>query len=94
MRTSSAGASGAKCASDGLQIIVETHSDHVLNGIRIAARKGLIESGDIQLCHFTRSIANGDSQIETPSVLANGELSAWPNGFFDEWEKSLEALLG
>ena len=88
------GALLAKCASDGVQIIVETHSDHVLNGIRIAARKGLIKGQDIQLCHFTRNIANGDSQVETPSVLPNGELSAWPDGFFDEWEKSLEALLG
>ena len=88
------GALLAKCASDGVQIIVETHSDHVLNGIRIATRKGLIKGQDIQLCHFTRNIANGDSQVETPSVLPNGELSAWPDGFFDEWEKNLEALLG
>ena len=84
----------AKCAKDGVQIVVETHSDHILNGIRLATRHDFVSGDEIQLCHFTRNIANGDSQIESPSVLAGGALSAWPNGFFDEWEKSLEALLG
>ena len=32
----------ARCASDGVQIIVETHSDHLLNGVRLAVKKRLI----------------------------------------------------
>ena len=86
----------AKCAADGVQIIVETHSDHILNGIRLAVKHK--ESGitpeHVQLCNFTRDPITGDSYIEQPVILPNGELSAWPEGFFDEWEKSLEALLG
>lgn len=83
----------AKCAADGVQIIVETHSDHVLNGIRLAVKHGEIAAEKVQLCNFTRDPVTGDSFIETPVVLANGELTAWPEGFFDEWEKSLEELL-
>lgn len=83
----------AKCAADGVQIIVETHSDHVLNGIRLAVKHNEIEASQVQLCNFTRDPVTGDSFIETPVILPNGELTAWPEGFFDEWEKSLEELL-
>jgi predicted ATPase len=83
----------SKCADDGVQIIVETHSDHVLNGIRMAVKNGDISPEKVQLCNFNRHPVTGDTYIETPVVLANGELTAWPEGFFDEWEKSLETLL-
>jgi len=83
-----------KCANDGVQIIVETHSDHILNGIRIASKNSGVDPFDsIRICNFTRDADSGDSYIETPRVLLNGELTAWPDGFFDEWEKSLEELL-
>ena len=32
----------AKAASAGIQVVVETHSDHVLNGIRLAVKIGII----------------------------------------------------
>jgi predicted ATPase len=83
----------AKCASNDVQIIVETHSDHVLNGIRLAAKKKYIEADKVQICNFTRNPTTGDSSIESPTLLPNGELTSWPVGFFDEWEKSLEELL-
>lgn len=85
----------AKCAADGVQIILETHSDHVLNGIRLAVKSSEsgINADDVQICNFSRDPLTGDSFIESPLVLPNGDLSSWPEGFFDEWEKSLEALL-
>ena len=87
------GALLAKCSNDGVQILVETHSDHVLNGVRLAVKRRNVNSDAVRVCHFTRDPVSGDSYIETPGVLPNGELTAWPDGFFDEWEKSLEALL-
>lgn len=83
----------AKCANDGIQILVETHSDHLLNGIRLAVKNGIISSTDTSLCHFVRDTGTGDSYINNPNILPNGELSSWPEGFFDEWENSLEELL-
>jgi predicted ATPase len=83
----------ARVAADGVQVLVETHSDHVLNGIRLAVKSGLINSKDCQLCNFVRETETATSYIEAPVILPNGELSTWPDGFFDEWEKSLQALL-
>ena len=84
----------ALCASDGVQIIVETHSDHVLNGIRLAVKNRILNETDVSLNFFTRDIESGDCYVETPSVLPNGDLSNWPSGFFDQWGKDLNALLG
>jgi predicted ATPase len=83
----------ARVASDGVQVLVETHSDHVLNGIRLAVKNGIVDSQACQLCNFVRDTETAASYIEAPSILPNGELSTWPVGFFDEWEKSLQALL-
>lgn len=85
----------AKCAADGVQVVLETHSDHILNGIRLAVKnkEAGIESSDVQICNFSRDQKTGDSYIESPVIMDDGELSSWPEGFFDEWEKSLDALL-
>jgi predicted ATPase len=83
----------AICAADGVQILVETHSDHVLNGIRLAVKKDSLKADAVRLCYFTRDVASGDCYVELPSILHDGQLTNWPTGFFDQWEKSLDALL-
>src|SRR5260221_6265573 len=41
----------AQVASAGIQLIVETHSDHVLNGIRRAVKRGQLTPQDVAI-HF------------------------------------------
>ena len=83
----------ARCASDGVQIIVETHSDHLLNGVRLAVKKNLIKDSDVVLHFFSRSVESGETSVQSPAILSNGRLSNWPDGFFDQWDKDLESLL-
>jgi predicted ATPase len=83
----------ALCAADNVQIVVETHSDHVLNGIRLSVKREKIAAKDVQLHYFTRDVASGDCAIESPAILPDGQLSNWPKGFFDQWERSLDELL-
>jgi len=83
----------ALVAADGVQLIVETHSDHILNGIRLAAKRQKIEANSVALHFFTRSLKSGDSELQSPALLLDGRLSNWPSGFFDQWDKSLDALL-
>jgi predicted ATPase len=84
----------ARCAADGVQVIVETHSDHVLNGIRVAAKRGEIASDAVAVHFFSRNIETGESTRTSPVLLSNGRFSDWPSGFFDEWSKALDELLG
>jgi predicted ATPase len=83
----------ARCANDGVQVIVETHSDHLLNGLRLAVKNKHLRAGDVVLHFFSRSIETGEVSVQTPAVLENGRLSNWPTGFFDQWDKDVVALL-
>ena len=82
----------ALAASTGVQVMVETHSDHVLNGIRLAVKDGNLKPKQVA-AHFFRRHETGAADIETPTLTERGRLSFWPEGFFDQWDKSLDALL-
>lgn len=86
----------ARAAAGGIQILLETHSDHILNGIRIAVRQRALNEKDVTLSYFTiGNDTNGNykRQIVWPKMLGNGQLDQWPEGFFDEWDHSLLELL-
>ncbi|MEU8271954.1 DUF3696 domain-containing protein [Sphaerisporangium sp. NPDC049002] len=79
-------------ASAGAQLVVETHSDHILNGVRLAVKRGQLSAEDVRLHYFQRN-ADGVIDIVSPSIGPDGMLSQWPPGFFDEWDRSLDRLL-
>lgn len=83
----------ALCAADGVQIIVETHSDHLINGIRVAAKKNQIMSESVAVHFFSRDIETGASHLKSPVLQSNGRFNEWPEGFFDEWSRALDELL-
>lgn len=85
----------ALAASCGVQIIIETHSDHVLNGIRLAVHDGKIDPEDIQLHYFERKEQEGMmvSKVTSPKIDKNGRIDRWPDGFFDEWRNILAKLI-
>ena len=81
-----------RVAGAGLQIFVETHSDHLLNGIRLAVRDGLLEPEDAALHFFG---PGGDvGRVLTVAVDRTGAVSDWPEGFFDQAERDLAVLSG
>ena len=69
----------------GVQIIVETHSDHFMDGIRIAVRDGLIPPVGVAFHYFERT--DGETIVSSPQIDADGRLSMWPSGFFDQHEE-------
>jgi Protein of unknown function (DUF3696)/AAA ATPase domain/AAA domain, putative AbiEii toxin, Type IV TA system len=81
----------AQMASADAQILVETHSDHVLNGIRIAVRERVIDPTQVTIYFFTNQ---PDAQVVRLSVDQNGTVSDWPEGFFDQSESDLASLAG
>ena len=79
-------------AGAGLQIFVETHSDHLLSGIRLAVKDGLLQPDDVAL-HFVGQ-DGVPGQVTTLAVDKNGAVSDWPAGFFDQAENDLAVLSG
>lgn len=77
----------ARVAGSGGQVVVETHSDHVINGIRLAVVEDRLLNADHAVVHFF-----GDGTDGTPTQIgltARGGLTAWPTGFFDQIERDL-----
>jgi predicted ATPase len=80
----------ARGAAAGVQVIIETHSDHVLNGIRRAVRGGVMTSEEVSLLFFSNS--SGGAQVSNLQIYPSGGIDPWPEGFFDQMEKDLMEL--
>jgi predicted ATPase len=83
----------ARAASIGIQVIIETHSDHVLNGIRLAVHSGRLKPNEVALHFFQHQHTPDTPMMVSPKIDRNGRIDQWPDGFFDEWDRSLDALL-
>lgn len=81
----------AKAAAAGAQVILETHSDHILDGIRLAVRNAIIEPEKTILHYFQRKDVT--VQVKTPVIREDGRLDSWPDGFFDQHERNLADLI-
>lgn len=82
-----------RVSSSGIQVIVETHSDHVLNGVRRAVRLGMI-SPDQTMTHFFGPRGGFRAQVTTPLIDHMGNFDNWPAGFFDQFDDDLEFFAG
>jgi len=87
----------ARAASCGVQIIVETHSDHLLNGIRIAVKEKKIPHTDVKCFFFKSGKWTGINEppviVDRIEIDEHGMVDYWPDGFFDETEKNLQRLI-
>ncbi|MDE2929982.1 MAG: DUF3696 domain-containing protein [Chloroflexota bacterium] len=81
----------ALAASVGVQVFVETHSDHFIDGVRIAVRDGIITPEDTAFHYFERD--GSHTVVSSPQVDQDGRLSRWPAGFFDQHEENLARLI-
>jgi len=85
----------ARTARCGVQVIVETHSDHILNGIRVAVHDKKLEPSQLRIYFLDRNKEKGQmcSKVIALKIDKDGRIDKWPDGFFDEWDKSLERLI-
>ncbi|MCI4624420.1 MAG: DUF3696 domain-containing protein [Candidatus Magnetoovum sp. WYHC-5] len=73
----------ALAAASGVQVVVETHSEHIMDGIRIAVKNGELMA-DKTVFHYLSLDENKTTKVDTPILYPNGKLSFWPEGFFDQ----------
>jgi predicted ATPase len=83
----------ATFAAAGVQLLVETHSDHVLNGVRLAVRDRVIDASDLSLLFFAGASAEGHG-VTWPRIDRDGRIDEWPDGFFDQSDKDVSRLAG
>jgi predicted ATPase len=80
-------------AAAGIQVIAESHSDHVLNGIRRGIKSGKLKGSDTAL-HFFQPRSDSNDQVMTPQMDDQGKIDHWPTGFFDQFDKDLNYFAG
>jgi predicted ATPase len=83
----------AAAAAAGVQVILETHSDHVLNGIRRSVKARVLAPNQVAL-HFFQPRDGEGAQVISPLLDASGNLDIWPDGFFDQFDKDANHFAG
>jgi predicted ATPase len=83
----------ADVANAGIQVIVETHSDHVLNGVRRAVKSCKIDAEKVAI-HFFRPQSDDTAQVLSPTLDDSGNVDDWPEGFFDQFDKDSNYFAG
>jgi predicted ATPase len=88
----------ALAAQNGVQILVETHSDHIINGTLVAVKKYETHQGiahnKVKIYYFHRSDNHHTTEVTNLPVLEGGQIKNPPTGFFDQIETDLETLMG
>ena len=82
-------------ANIGAQLFIETHSDHILNGIRVAVKEGNINKSKVNVMYFEKMTTDKEqfTKITQIRIDHKGELDAYPKDFLDEWSNQLLNLL-
>ena len=87
----------ALAAQRGVQIIIETHSDHIINGVLVASKlfdegeKG-INRDNVAMYYLTRNEENHTTQSEKITIEQLGRIDYQPIGFFDQIEHDIALL--
>ncbi len=76
----------AKVASCGIQVFIESHSEHILNGLRVSTLNPeiAISHNELAIHYFSESFNS-----EKLTMDEKGKIPNWPNGFFDQQEIDL-----
>ena len=80
-------------ADKGVQIIIETHSDHIYNAVRRCICEDYISWNNVGIYFFEKK----DNGVGIPiyiEVDADGKVNQQRDGFFDQIKKDLDAILG
>lgn len=79
----------AKVATCGVQVFIESHSEHILNGLRVNAL-----NPEIPINHNELIIHYFNESFEAEKLIMDnkGKITNWPDGFFDQQEIDLSEI--
>lgn len=85
----------ALVAQNDVQIIIETHSDHILNGIRVGIKENRLSKDKARLFYFRKIVEEQEQYSSVTDIVLdkNGTLSEYPENLLDEWTNQLAKLI-
>jgi len=89
----------ALASQAGIQIVIETHSDHIINGILVQCKKFEseikgIDKKNVSLFYFSEKDERQASTVEKIEILESGKIDRQPEGFFDQIQRDLKIIVG
>ena len=84
----------AKAVKAGIQIVIETHSDHIVNGALVNVKRGVLSNEDIKVYFFNRDEHLHIANTHKLEVTARGQILRPPKDFFDQMQIDLRVLTG
>jgi predicted ATPase len=83
----------AMAAQSGAQVVIETHSDHIFNGVRKAIATKKIDNDNVKI-HFFEQNEDNISQSTEIQLSEKGRILNYKKGLFDQFDDDLDELLG
>jgi predicted ATPase len=83
----------SKVANKGVQILLESHSDHILNALRVSVNQKNLAPEDVNIFFFTNQENDTQPKIFMLEMDEYGGIFEWPKGFFDQTEIDIKILL-
>ena len=88
-----------RAAQAGVQVLVETHSNHILNGILVGTKR--FENGEpgidrnlVKIYYLKRHSETLTSEMDEIRIVGDGKIDHQPDGFFNRQDKDMSYLLG
>jgi predicted ATPase len=81
----------ARVSQAGVQVFVESHSEHILNAFRLAVKDKWIENEALSVLYFRRHEVDPILRI---MVDSDGRIEDWPKDFFDQRTREFLKLFG
>ena len=93
------GALIARASQAGVQVVVETHSNHILNGILMASKRYEngepgVERNSVKMYYMKRHAESLYSDCEEVRIIGDGKIDHQPDGFFSRMDSDMSYLLG
>ena len=74
----------------GVQLFVETHSEHIVNSFRVLTAQETLTPDDVNILFFDEHYEHFAESIE---VDEKGHIHDWPEYFFDQEERDLDIII-
>ncbi|MEZ4308709.1 MAG: DUF3696 domain-containing protein [Polyangiaceae bacterium] len=81
----------AACAASGRQVVLESHSEHLVNRMRLMVAQDDLALESVSLVFVERD--EFGATVVPIRIQSDGSLERWPRGFLDEAESVLGALM-
>ncbi len=83
-----------KAAKAGIQIIIETHSDHIMNGALVSIVNDPESVKKVKAYYFERDDKMHTSIPRQLEILKDGRIANPPKGFFDQIDIDMRTIMG